>query len=390
MSDMKSALRGFRSPIPWMVALNVIGVNLIAPVLPSYAGHFGVGFAAASTLVTVFALARMSFRLTAGTLADRLGSRLICAIGGTVQAAGALIASFAPELGVLLVARGMQGIGSALFGTSVNRYLLVETDKAELGSAVAGFQGGILIGSTIGPLIGGFVAEQYGIFAPFYVQAVVAATLAGVSIRYIRDTGRRVAAQAAPKRSIRSLLALHGFKVVMLVGFGLFFVRAGAINVLLPAFADDVLAMSPTRIGAIISLSSVVSLLVMPIAGQLADSHGRIPVALAGTFGTAASVGLFGLATSTTGIVAVSAVIGIGIGFASVALPTMIGDLAPEGTEGRASGVYRMANDMGWVFGPITLGLLADTSRYGLAFLVAGLPLLIGGFALQRLRPSPS
>ena len=136
MSDMKSALRGFRSPIPWMVALNVIGVNLIAPVLPSYAGHFGVGFAAASTLVTVFALARMSFRLTAGTLADRLGSRLICAIGGTVQAAGALIASFAPELGVLLVARGMQGIGSALFGTSVNRYLLVETDKAELGSAV--------------------------------------------------------------------------------------------------------------------------------------------------------------------------------------------------------------------------------------------------------------
>ena len=41
-----------------MVALNVIGVNLITPVLPSYATHFGVGITAASFLITIFALAR--------------------------------------------------------------------------------------------------------------------------------------------------------------------------------------------------------------------------------------------------------------------------------------------------------------------------------------------
>lgn len=369
-----------------MVALNVIGVNLISPVLPSYAAHFGVGFAAASTLVTVFAMARMSMRLTAGSLADRIGSRFVCALGGTVQAVGALVAAFAPGLGILLLARGIQGTGSSLFGTSVNRYLLVQTDKAELGTAVAGFQGGILIGSTIGPLIGGIVADRFGIFAPFYVQAGVATMLAIVTFSVIRDTGRKAPTKKAATQSVRSLLAIRGFKVLMLLGFGLFFIRAGAVNVLLPAFSDDVLAMSPTKIGGIISVSSIVSLIVMPFAGHLADSLGRMPVALIGALGTAISVAMFGLAQSVAGVLLVSGIVGVGMGFASVAMPTMIGDLAPEGTEGKVSGVYRMANDMGWIVGPVTLGLLADSSQYGLAFLLAGLPLFIGGLVLFRFR----
>jgi MFS family permease len=368
-----------------MVALNVIGVNLIAPVLPAYASHFGVGFAAASTLVTVFALARMSFRLTAGSWADRHGSRIICIGGGAVQTVGALLAVFAPSLSLLLAARAIQGVGSALFGTSINLYLLVVTRKADLGKATAGFQGGILLGSTIGPLVGGIVAERFGIFAPFYVQATIAALLAIVSSQYIRDVALPArAAQGMPTqtRSFRSMLEIRGFKVIMFLGFGLFFLRAGAISVLVPAFADVVLDMSPAMIGILISLGSMTSLVAMPIAGHVADRFGRVPVALAGAFSTAATVTLFGLADGVVGMMVISALLGLGIGLAAVALPTMIGDIAPSGTEGRASAVYRMANDLGWVVGPVTLGLLADSSRYGLAFTVAGLPLAIGGAVL--------
>lgn len=372
-----------------MVALNVIGVNLIAPVLPAYASHFGVGFAAASTLVTVFALARMSLRLTAGSWADRYGSRIVCIGGGAVQTVGALLAVFAPSLSLLLAARAIQGMGSALFGTSINRYLLVVTGKAELGRATAGFQGGILLGSTIGPLVGGIVAERFGIFAPFYVQATIAALLAIVSSQYIRDgalPARAVAGAPSRTRSFRSVLEIRGFKVIMFLGFGLFFLRAGAISVLIPAFADAVLDLSPAMIGFLISLGSIASLIAMPIAGQVADRFGRIPVALAGAFSTAATVTLFGLADSAIDMMVISALLGLGIGLAAVALPTMIGDIAPSGTEGRASAVYRMANDLGWVVGPVTLGLLADSSRYGLAFAVAGLPLVVGGTVLLRWR----
>jgi MFS family permease len=366
-----------------MVALNVMGVNLIAPVLPAYAAHFGVGFAIASSLLTSFALARMSLRLVAGRLSDRHGSRRVCAGGGLIQATGALLAGFAPTIGVLLAARLVQGWGSAMFGTSINRYLLVTTEKGELGRATAGFQGGILIGSTIGPLVGGVIAQTLGIFAPFFFQTGVALLLATVSARNIRDDGWGSSAQPAPVgQSIRSVLALDGFKVIMLLGSGLYLIRAGATNVLMPAFADDVLGMSPSQIGAMISLGSVVSLLVMPMAGRLADSIGRPPVALAGAFWAAAAIAMYGLAERGLHIALVAAATGMGVGLLAVALPTMIGDIAPKGTEGLASGVYRIANDMGWVLGPIALGLLADSSRFGLGFIIAGIPLLIGAATL--------
>lgn len=389
MSDVsKRSLIG--SPIPLMVALNVIGVNLITPVLPSYASHFGVGITAASFLITVFAVARMSFRLPAGSLSDRYGSRVVCVGGGLVQACGALLAAVAPGLGVLLVARAIQGVGSALFGTSVNRYLLVVTDKQDLGRSIAGFQGGILLGGTIGPLIGGVVAQQLGIFAPFYVQAGVALALAGVSAIVITGDGATPSAAriSAPRATLRSILAVPGFRVVMLSGFSLFFVRAGAINVVVPAFADDVLALSPAQIGAVISLGSVVSLLVMPVAGTLADSIGRWQVAVAGALTTAGTVALYGLVDDALQLYVVAAFTGVGIGLVAVALPTMIGDIAPLGTEGRASGVYRMANDMGWIFGPVTLGFLAERSHYGLAFIVAGVPFLFAAAMLARSRSS--
>jgi DHA1 family multidrug resistance protein-like MFS transporter len=385
---MESVRRLVGTPIPWMVALNLVGVSLITPVLPAYATHFDVSIAAVSTLLIAFAVGRMVFRLPAGALADKFGSRRICFGGGLVQAAGALIAALAPSLGVLLIARAVQGLGSALFGTSINRYVLVVTDRADLGRATAGLQGGILIGGTIGPLIGGVFAQQFGIFGPFYAQAGIALALAlsaAVVIRDAADTSR-ASARRVQKTSVRSLLTIPGFGLVMFLGFGLFVVRAGAINVVIPAFADDILAMSPAQIGAVVSLGSIVSLIVMPWAGHMADSIGRLPIASLGAFLTASTIAVHALADNTTGLYLVSALSGVGIGFCAVAFPTIIGDIAPPGTEGRATGVYRMANDAGWIVGPATLGLLASGSNYGTAFIIAGIPLLLGGLLLLRIR----
>ena len=372
------------SPIPLLVALNVVGVNLISPVLPAYAAHFGVGFAAVSTLITVFAGARMSLRIAAGSLADRHGSRVVCASGGFVQMVGAVLAIVAPGFAVLLAARGVQGLGSSLFGTSINRYLLIATDRGDLGRATAGFQGGIIIGSTIGPVLGGTVAERFGIFAPFYFQAVIAAALIGASMVIVRDRSGSV--DAAGRRvkppPIRSVLGLGGFRLIMFVGFGLFVVRAGVTNLLVPAFADDVLSLSPGGIGTIISIGSVFSLMMMPVAGRMADRVGRWPVALIGAFGSAAMVAVYGLASSTLSLIVVTALAGMGAAFGAVAMPTMIGDIVPPGTEGRATGVYRIANDLGWVFGPMLLGLLADRGDFGVAFVIASLPLVAGGVLL--------
>ena len=62
-----------------------LGYGLIAPVLPQFAGSFGVSMAAAGAVVSVFAAARLLGAPGAGLLVDKLGSRPIYLTGLTLS-----------------------------------------------------------------------------------------------------------------------------------------------------------------------------------------------------------------------------------------------------------------------------------------------------------------
>lgn len=367
-----------------MVSLNVLGVNMVVPSIPEFADEFGVRLASASVLVTAFAGARMAFRLAGGVLSDRRGSMLVCLFGGLVQAGGSLLAAVAPQFWILLLARVVQGAGSSLFGTSINRYLLVISPAEQRGRSIAWFQAGILVGNTLGPLLGGFLAEIAGLRAPFWVQAGVALFIAALSVFVITERGG-AAALSSTRAGAAKLLRIPMFQGVMVMAFGLFFMRAGAWNVLVPAYADDTVGLGPARIGVVVSAGALVSLVVMAAAGRVADHVGRRPVAASGLLFGGLAVVLYGTVDTYGGLVAISALTGVGVGAAAVALPTIVGDVAPLGTEGLASGLYRIANDLGWVLGPTVLAVMADQGNYTAGFLTAALPMMLGALLFVRL-----
>jgi hypothetical protein len=57
---------------------------------------------------------------------------------------------------------------------------------------------------------------------------------------------------------------------------------------------------------------------------------------------------MFGLADGALGMMVISALPGLGIGLAAVALPTMIGDIAPSGTEEPARCIAWRTIWVGW------------------------------------------
>ena len=58
-----------------------VGFGLVAPVLPQYAREFGVGIAAASAIVSAFALMRLLFAPASGRLVQKLGERRVYLAG---------------------------------------------------------------------------------------------------------------------------------------------------------------------------------------------------------------------------------------------------------------------------------------------------------------------
>jgi MFS family permease len=267
---------------------------------------------------------------------------------------------------------------------AANQYLLRITPRERLGRATSVFQTGIVTGAAIGPAIGGVLADVGDFRTPFWAQALLSLVLIPVIMVVMKPI-------ETERRSVRSSLSVARgflfrpmFLAVMGLGFSLFFLRAGARNALLPVYADQVGGLSSTYIGFVVSASSVTSALAMIPTGRLVDRIGRKPVTLMGAVTVAGSVALYGLTSSLWGLIAVSALAGLAVGLASVPLPTMIGDLAPAGTEGVAAGVFRMGNDVGWITGPLILGIMADHALWGWGFVVAGLPLLVAGALFTR------
>jgi len=366
------------------VALTVMNMTLIVPVIPGFADEFRVSLTAAAGMISVFAAGRLLFRFWGGMGADRFGARRVALISTVVVAAGAAVAASADEFWLVLAARFVQGLGVSALGVASNQYLLRITPREYLGRATSVFQTGIVAGAAAGPFIGGVLADLGDLRTPFWAQGVLSLALIPVILAVMKDGDVAVRSVRASLRLARDLIRKPVFLGVMALGFSLFFLRAGARNALLPAYADEVGGLSPTAIGAVISASSLTSVVAMIPTGRLVDRVGRKPVALVGVVVVVASVMLYGTTASLWGLLAVSGLTGLTVGLASVPLPTMVGDLAPAGTEGIASGVFRMANDAGWIAGPLVLGAMADAGQWGWGFVVAGIPLLLAGAAFVR------
>ncbi len=371
----------------WIIAIGVgfvmAGLTLVAPILPLYALEFGVSYTAAGALITGFAVARLLFSVIGGVAGDRWGARKVTVFGTTLLAISSVTAALAPNYGVLLGSRFIEGIGSAIFATTAFQYLLQVTPKERLGRATAAFQTGLLVGVAIGPLVGGFLAELGDFRTPFWAYAVLAGIVAILAWFFIEDlpsrgtSARQVFAMAGQLMRSRAYLAL------MLVGFSMMFMRGGARVTLLPLYAEQSLGFGAGDIGILLSVSALTNLLIVNPAGRLVDNVGRKPVAMVGLTTAAIATAGYGLFESFTGLLIVSLVFGVTSGLASIAPPTMVGDLAPEGAEGSAVGVYRMSGDLGFVIGPLVLGAIADTGAFTAGFFLTGAVMLLAAALLS-------
>lgn len=112
--------------------------------------------------------------LTAGTLADRIGPRRLLAIGMAAYAGFSLIAAYAPNAEMLILARGLIAIGAVTVtpATMVLLRHLFPTDR-QFATAVAVFMAAFSGGAAFGPPFGGLLLEHFSWGAIFLANIPV-------------------------------------------------------------------------------------------------------------------------------------------------------------------------------------------------------------------------
>ena len=355
-------------------ALVMTGQGVVGPVLPIFARQFGVSVAAVGVTVAAFGLARLLLNMPLGLLSDRWGRRFLLVGGPLVVSISMLGAGVAASITSLTIWRFVSGAGSAMYMTGALVYLADVSTAANRGRLIGFNQGALLFGQSIGPGLGGLIAEQFGIRAPFFFIAGSTALASLYSFVRLEETRPERVVETEPTAGTktssawRRLLTSPIFMVVALVNFAVFFSRATSRNTLMPLVGVDVYGLSLGEIGAVLTVMALINLAMLPSASLVSDRHGRVTAIAPSLVGTAVALGVLALAGNVTGFLVGAGILALATSLLGPAPAAFAADVVPAEIRGFSLGLFRTAGDLGLLVGPPLLGAIADVGGYGWAF----------------------
>lgn len=167
---------------PWVLVTAILGsslafiessvVNLALPAMQS-------DLTATSTdlqwVVNAYLLMLGSFMLIGGSFGDRFGLRRVFMLGTALFGVASFACAFAPSLPWLIAARALQGLGGALLVPNSLALIARHFEKDERGRAIGTWAGASALTTALGPVIGGWLVDQWGWPAVFFLIPPLAA-----------------------------------------------------------------------------------------------------------------------------------------------------------------------------------------------------------------------
>jgi len=168
-----------------MASLDATVVNVA---LPHIGRDLHVSISSLQWVLTGYLLALASLILLGGALGDRYGRRRVFVVGTVWFAIASVLCGTAPDIGVLIGARVLQGIGGALLtpgSLAIIQASFREEDRARAVGAWSGLGG---VAGAIGPFIGGGLVDGPGWRWAFLINVPVAAVAVACTRAAVPET----------------------------------------------------------------------------------------------------------------------------------------------------------------------------------------------------------
>src|SRR5215470_18312578 len=195
------------------LAIFAVGENstAIMAALPSLSSGLDLGRKTVEWVVNAYLLAAAAFIILGGRAADGFGPRRSAAAGIALFALASLTIALAPDGVVVVAARALQGLGAAFAVAGTLAAVAAAVPEAGRAGAIGAWTGFLMLGFSIGPLVGGIVTHYAGWRVNFWLN-LLAMLPAGLAL------GLRPGAGARQRTPVDWLgLALLAFFMVMLI-----------------------------------------------------------------------------------------------------------------------------------------------------------------------------
>jgi EmrB/QacA subfamily drug resistance transporter len=156
--------------------------------LPTIGRDLGTTLAGLQWTVTAYTLTLAGLILLGGSLGDRLGRRRVFLVGVVWFALASALCGLSPDIGVLIAARALQGVGGALLipgSLAIIQATFLAEDRPRAIGAWSGLGG---VAAAVGPFLGGWIVGAFGWRWIFLLNLPLAAAVVAVAARHVPET----------------------------------------------------------------------------------------------------------------------------------------------------------------------------------------------------------
>jgi EmrB/QacA subfamily drug resistance transporter len=179
----------------WVLAVAVLGsgmafldgtvVNVALPVIGRDL-HASTG--ALQWILNGYLLTLASLILLGGALGDRYGRRRVFVAGVVVFAGASLLCALAPNVGTLIGARLVQGVGGALLTPGSLAMIDAAFRPDDRARAIGAWSGLAGVTTALGPLLGGYLIDAASWRVAFLINLPIGAFVAAAAARHVPET----------------------------------------------------------------------------------------------------------------------------------------------------------------------------------------------------------
>jgi EmrB/QacA subfamily drug resistance transporter len=179
----------------WVLAATVLGSGIAALdstvvgiALPAIGRDFRVPVPTLQWVVDGYTLPLAGLLLLGGALGDVYGRRRAFIVGTIWFALASLACGLAPNAGVLIAARAMQGVGAALLTPGSLAIIQASFARGDRSRAIGAWSGLGGVATAVGPFLGGWLIGAVSWRLVFFINLPVAAAVVVIAVRHVPES----------------------------------------------------------------------------------------------------------------------------------------------------------------------------------------------------------
>lgn len=348
-----------------LVFFKQIGNGMVWSVIAVYGQSMGASTAVIGLMISAYGGARLMVNIPAGYASEKFGRRRMMSLGCVVTALSSFAVVMTSSIGAFFFGLLLMGLASSVLITSA---LAAVADLGEPGRRLHDmslYQAANVIGTSMGPALGGLMAGLWGYSTAFLANGLIAMMgIVAFALMPWPETEHSVERIRTSPAQLRAL-AREGLGIGLMF-FSIFYVRTASNWILMPLIAQTKFNMELTTIGLILTSGALANLSVLFFTVRLSRRFGTVRIIVLSSILTLIACAALAFGNHPGFIWLSSILFGAGGGIAMPTLTAYVADVAPADQRGPAMGMMRTMQDLALILGPFLTGLLSD--HLGLGF----------------------